>query len=122
VTNIINFSGHALSERATSQLEEKFGDINIETVKISLSRRRPLFSQIIEIMLKLKTNLNDGSQPITVLPGMSIASSLVLSYIHGASGMFPKVIELLRSDSSGAYEVNDVHDLEFYRHGARRSR
>lgn len=120
--NVINFSGHNLSEQAAVQLEQKFDDaVVVETVKISLYRKKPLFSQISNVMQNLTTVLNNGAQPVVILPGLPIAAALILSYIHGVSGRFPKVIELLRN-MDNIYEVHDVHDLEFYRQGSRRNR
>jgi len=121
--NIVNFSGHELSDIAVKQIEEKFAgqDLVIETIKVGLSRSKPLFTQIIGMMRNVKTNLNSGSQPVVILPGLPIAAALILAYIHGVSGRFPKVIELLRNQDS-IWETHDVHDLEFYRHGSRKDR
>ena len=117
---IINFSGHALSEKALDQLKEFFGETEIETIKVSLSRRSELFPQIVSLMEKI--DWDNGEQPITILPGLPIANSLALAYIHGVAGVFPKVVELLRKHDSGVYEVSKIYDLEYLRHMSRRNR
>ena len=118
---IINFTGHGLSETAKGQLKDYFKeDLKVVDLRVSLYRGKPLFPQITDLLKDI--DFNNGEQAICVLPGLPIANSLVLSYIHGTSGMFPKAIELLRNPKSGVYEVSNIYDLENLRHQSRKYR
>jgi len=95
-------------------------DIQVITIKVALSRKNPLFSQVKKLMKEIP-NMNNGEQSIVILPGLTVAAALILAYIHGVSGSFPLEVELLK-DRSGTWVLHDIHDLEFYRHESRRNR
>ena len=80
-----------------------------------------LYSQVMKIMRRFNRDLDNGEQPIVIIPGLPIAAVLMMAYIHGLSGGFPQVLELLK-DRHGNWMLNDVHDLEFYRQGCRNNR
>jgi len=121
---VINFSGHKLHPIALKQLAEKLkDDVQVEDIKISLSRRIPLFSQIVTMMKEIKkTPLNSGAPIYVIIPGFAIATPLILAYLHGVNGCFPMAVELIRDPVSKIFVVNDVHDLEYYRQNSRHYR
>lgn len=120
---VINFTGHPLSDIAKAQIKERacFDDLEFIDLKISIQRKKPIMSQIINTLEPIKDKVNGTAPFFLILPGLPIAGHLILSYVHGISGSFPKVIELLR-DPSGIHVLHDIHDLEWYRHTVRNHR
>ncbi len=106
---VINFSGHALSAEAESILKSNYGEIiNLEPYDFDFGKEvEPQIEQIISnIPCKL-----DGTISLTVIPpGQSTLSILVVSYLHGLTGHFPKLC-YLEIDESGLYLPKTEYEI-----------
>lgn len=119
--NIINLTGHELDNGVLSDLEKKFDDVIVHTKKSTIRRSKPLFPQIEEMLQEYNSFLTGKEQPGIILPGLSFVAVAIVSFIHGKTGNFPLVIELVRNNESRTWTINEIHDLEYYRHKARRN-
>jgi len=60
---------------------------------------------------------------VVVLPALSAAAAVVVAEVHGRSGHFPTVVQLIRSDSPiPRYEVRALIGLQGIRDAARKHR
>jgi len=117
VVRVINFS-HALSEKATSQLTERFGEVEVINVPVSVDMAQPLGAQVEELLKPVQEHFNGATPVAVVLPGLSVAATLVACAISGLSGSLPLIIEL-RSNAERVFEVFDVIDAQAFRNAQR---
>ncbi|MFY2835932.1 CRISPR-associated protein Csx15 [Achromobacter xylosoxidans] len=98
---LINFSGHPLSARAEELLKESFEKI-VEAHWPEFDFDEPLDQQMQAVFKKLDVTL-DGRTPITIIPpGQSTLAILLVSFVHGMIGHFPRLCYLGLSDN-GVY-------------------
>ncbi|MBP6732064.1 MAG: hypothetical protein KA149_08395 [Chitinophagales bacterium] len=103
---LINFSGHPLNRKVIVELKKSF--LKIEEIPFDkLVFTENIQTQIETIIEKVKTPL-DGSIPITIiLPGHSVISALVMVYLNGCLGYFPKIC-LLEPTEDGIYSPSQI--------------
>lgn len=107
---IINFSGHSLCGETESILKEKYDQV-IDVPPYDFD-----FGGNVETQLKgLIENLTckvDGTTSLTIIPpGQSTFSILLVSYIHGLTGHFPKICYLELGDV-GLYFPKVEYDID----------
>lgn len=98
---IINFSGHALSPEATSLLSQRY-DVVISANPIEFDFSGEVESQLAEALISFGEML-DGSRAITIIPpGQATLAVLLVGFIHGMIGHFPKLC-YLEVSQAGVY-------------------
>jgi hypothetical protein len=98
---LLNFSGHPLSKKAYTELEQHFDKIE-ELPFFEID-----FSQSVEDQLRKLVGCVsyplDGSISVTIIPpGHSTVAVLLVVYLHGSLGYFPGLC-LLESKEIGQY-------------------
>lgn len=98
---LINFSSHALSEKAKEMLKVEY-DIIEEIYIHSIDLRGDVGGQLQEVIRKVETKL-DGSIPISIIvPGQATIAVLLIAFLSGILGHIPNVC-LLEMDNDGFY-------------------
>ncbi|HDR8859214.1 TPA: hypothetical protein QDA74_003712 [Burkholderia territorii] len=98
---LINFSGHALSRDAQNILSSQYDEI-IDTPYFEFDFSGDTQSQLSDLIDTIPITL-DGSRPIAIIPpGQSTLAILLVSFIHGMIGHFPRLCYLEVSES-GVY-------------------
>lgn len=90
---IINFSGHTLCSETIQILNTKYDVVyNCEPVNFNFSKEVDV--QLQEIISNIEIKI-DGSFSLTIIPpGQSTFAILLVSYLHGITGHFPKICYL----------------------------
>jgi len=120
--NIVNF-GHPFSEEALSQLR-KLGkeELKIQSIKVSIELHQDLEAQVSKLVDQISFPL-DGTEPLTLVPpGLSVISAMLMAEIHGRTGVFPRVIHLVRDNERGVFVISQIVDLEWMRQKSRGKR
>lgn len=119
---LINFSGHALSQEATSILGKRFERVvNVRPIEFDFSE--DVDGQMKNIFREIPCKL-DGSCPITIIPpGQATLSILLVTYLHGAIGHFPSIC-YLEATADGLYlpKVEYVMSMQSVRSAGRKWR
>jgi len=98
---LINFSSHALSQKAKDSLSPHF-DIIEEVFIHNINFNENVEEQLREIIRNVKTPL-DGSIPITlIVPGQATIAVLLITFLSGIIGHIPDIC-LLEMDEDGFY-------------------
>ncbi|QDG56059.1 CRISPR-associated protein Csx15 [Pseudomonas sp. NIBRBAC000502773] len=98
---IINFSGHRLSTEAEAVLALHFEKV-IDGQWPEFDFNLPITAQIQSALSVLPATL-DGTKAVTIIPpGQSTLAVLLVSFLHGLLGHFPRICYLELS-SSGLY-------------------
>lgn len=117
---IINLTGHELDKNVLIELEQRFGKVLVHIRKSTIYRNQHIFPQVEHLMKDFDHLLTGKNQPVIILPGLSIISAVLMAYVHGKCGTFPLIVELVRNNATREWRINNLHDLEAYRHQARR--
>lgn len=98
---LLNFSGHALSRDALTILSNQYDDI-IGIPYFEFDFAGDTQGQLTALIDTIPLHL-DGSRPITIIPpGQSTLAILLVSFIHGMIGHFPRLC-YLEASGSGIY-------------------
>ena len=61
--------------------------------------------------------------PYVILPGVSVASALMICFFHGLTGLFPLIIEMSRDPGQRSqFRLKEIHDLDYIRNQTRNKR
>lgn len=115
--------GHPLSGEAADELEAYIGAYDTVTVRVQLDVELPLAQQVTAAIDGAGLSSEDWQTRgfIVNLPGMSVATALVLAEINGRSGSHPRVLHLVRGED-GVFHLGEVLDLSMVRNTARQTR
>lgn len=106
---IINFSGHALCSETNEILQRRY-DVVVNTAPYDFDFEKEVEAQV-EEMIKDVSCPMDGTLSLTIIPpGQSTLAVLLVSYIHGLTGHFPKICYLEMSED-GLYIPKIEYDI-----------
>ena len=110
---VINF-GHSLNSIVMKQIDDIWGGGNWELINcpISINLRFDVSTQIWRMINSVEGHFKKGEQPFIILPGLSIASVVIVSIIQGRFGLLPKLIEIKKDLVMGQYTLSKITDLE----------
>lgn len=119
---VLNFS-HPLSPDAVSELELRFGELDVRSIRVQLDMSQPLTTQVVAVVDSVGFTPTEWQTTafVVVLPGASIATGLLIAELHGRSGGFPRVVSLV-SGEDRVFRVQEVIDLQDARNDARTRR
>jgi len=110
---IINFSGHTLCEKTKKSLSNKY-DIFLEVPPFTFDFDNEVEGQL-EGLFREIDYIIDGSSALTIIPpGQSTFSILLVSYLHGLTGHFPKIC-YLEMNADGLYLPKTEYDISAQR-------
>lgn len=108
-TIIVNFSGHPLCSETKEFLHRKYDKI-IDAPAFNLNFDEEIEPQFQVLISNLEYPI-DGSEPLTIIPpGQSTFSILLVSFIHGLIGHFPKICYLELTEN-GFYYPKVEYDI-----------
>ena len=103
---LLNFSSHALSDKAKVMLGAQFQIIE-EIFFDHVDFQTEIKDQLEQVLLKVNCPL-DGSIPITIIvPGQATVAVLLISYLSGIIGHIPNIC-LLEMDKDGFYIPTNI--------------
>ena len=109
---LLNFSGHKLCLKSRKLLENKFKIVE-DIPFFEINFQSDVEEQIRSIVRKIKAPL-DGSLSISIIPpGHSTLAILILVFLHGILGYFPKIC-LLQAEESGRYIPTSLFCIDGY--------
>ncbi len=107
---IVNFSGHSLCEDTEVILRERY-DLLINSEPCDFDFIGDTEQQIEEIISGLSCKI-DGTSSLTIIPpGQSTLSILLVCYLHGLIGHFPKIC-YLELGEVGLYLPKVEYDID----------
>ena len=119
---LLNLSGHPLSNPAKNEFEKNYDRI-INSTSIHINFTEDIEEQVKYFLNTIDLKI-DGSYPLTVIPpGQSTVAIIIMAYIHGLTGFFPKIC-YLGQNHDGVYiplqEVNiNIQDIRLFARGTR---
>lgn len=107
---VINFSGHPLSSEARKILEAKF-DCVLQPEPFLFDFRQDANAQLKQICANALQELDRDTALTIIPPGQSTLAILLVSYLHGVVGHFPRICYLELGDQGlylplAEYEIN----------------
>lgn len=106
---VINFSGHALCAETDQILQNRY-DILVNTAPYDFDFEAAVEIQLEEMLKDVNCPLN-GTVSLTIIPpGQSTLAVLLVSYLHGLTGHFPKMCYLEMSED-GLYIPKVEYDI-----------
>ena len=109
---LLNFSGHKFCQKTRQELELKYSIIqDVPFYEIDFGENVEF--QLEELFRCVETPL-DGSLPVSIIPpGQSTLAIILMVFIHGILGYFPKIC-LLESKGSGEYIPTNIFCIDGY--------
>uniref|UniRef100_A0A6M3IIJ1 Uncharacterized protein n=1 Tax=viral metagenome TaxID=1070528 RepID=A0A6M3IIJ1_9ZZZZ len=114
---VISF-GHRIPSELREQFTKKyFSEADFFEVRFNLIMTKELKPQVNKLVMDALILADVGTQaPFIILPGVNVASVMVVSLIHGLTGRFPFIIELTKThDFPYSWRLKEVHDLDAVR-------
>jgi hypothetical protein len=109
---LINFSGHKLCEESKGLLEERY-EIIEDVPFFEIDFDSDVEKQLTKIVRKLKIPL-DGSKAVSIIPpGHATVAILLMVFLHGILGYFPKIC-MLKPEGSGQYIPKNIFCIDGY--------
>ena len=90
---VVNYSGHPLSREARRTLEAEF-DVVLQTQPIQFDFSLDVNEQLKQVCNDTLAALDADSTLTLIPPGQSTVAILLVSYIHGILGHFPRICYL----------------------------
>jgi hypothetical protein len=110
---VINFSGHPLCQKTQEILKNKY-EVLLDVSPFNFDFEGEAEVQL-EGLLRSINYVIDGSSALTIIPpGQSTFSILLVSYLHGLTGHFPKVCYLEMNDD-GLFLPKTDYDISVQR-------
>ncbi len=120
---VINMSGHPLSEKAKYDIHTMLPQITIHDINIPTIENEKILQSAILLIEEISNKIGDKlltGEYIVIPPGFSPLAICVFSSLHGVTGHFPKLIFLEKKVSGFSFTaVNKVFDLDSVRDKAR---
>lgn len=108
-TIIINFSGHTLCHKTKEIFSDKY-DMFFDVAPFNFDFKAEVEKQL-EGLLREVDYVIDGSSVLTIIPpGQSTFAILLVSYLHGLTGHFPKIC-YLEMNNDGFYLPKTEYDI-----------
>ena len=118
MARIISF-GHRIPSKVRKEIEKELGhDTEFIEAEFYLNLNRPITPQIEKILEPLIDGC--GDVPFVILPGVSVASGIIIAILHGILGRFPYIVELTREKKEKwRWKLKEIHDTDKIRQNAR---
>ena len=119
--------GHILTKQVKDDIKkivkERYNSqegIGFNSVEFHIDMKKDMYPQIKEILKRSMEGQTNGEAPIIAVPGLSVASAIIVAILHGVYGRFPLIAELTRSGQT--WKLKKIHNLDSYRTIAREDR
>ncbi len=123
---LLNFGHPLTSEQVRAAREMTGSDLAvIIDVAVWLDLDKPIQPQLEDLIEKIAGHVDLRNEPCLVsLPGLNIATAVVLAILHGRSGYFPLVLKLepVKDAHPPRYALAEIVDLQAVRDAARSHR
>ncbi len=116
--------GHAIPMGVRDEIKRRYPGARFFEVPLNLRFGESLVPQVkAAVEHALEISECRGQSPFVILPGVSVASAMVITMIHGIIGRFPFLIELSKDqEQRHLLRLKEVHDLDSIRNDARSRR
>lgn len=107
---IVNFSGHTLCTEAQDSFNKYYDNvINPEPINFDFGKD---VEEQLKNVISMVLDILDADTALTIIPpGQSTLSILVISYIHGIIGHFPKIC-YLELGKNGLYLPKTEYEID----------